>query len=687
MSDINTDEQKQISISPSQTIDKLSEPLLNMPLEIEDTVYKLLISQFVIQETNPSLIENIFIGIYQKTYSIQSNSLNYYINYLNKLCETHDIDNNGLNELELVLNKTYDKRKAKEIFLSIKDVFRYYENEESVDYRIEVGTDNFICLNPHDKTVELRHEKLGKSELNTYQIMISAYPVKIIIHDSPLDSLGRTFSIYWKTKYSNKIFKTENKTISEIGSDLKEGGYVLNKRKLDDTLASVINIAIKYQKAILRDEIEEDGFFYDENKGIIQANYEVLEPSEEKVKKSIKMIYQLLPYFDGYESKLATSLKWGLISAFSYAIKQLGGHLFPYLYCYGRAGSGKSTIGKIILYLWSEPNVNNDLGGSSVNSIAQLGNRISQSTLPILINEPEGVFSNPQLVAMIKSSIESTISRGRYFGNTYKPIPSFAPMIFTANQELPNGDALARRFEKIVFRQNEKKDKSIQKKFDNEFRIESPKNCLLHDLKGLSNFVAWKIMQNPKLLKEDWKDLSNYLIKEAFSFINEEAPQWILSWEEEIEGTDLDYQEVEEIRNYLLNLINDKYNKKINLKVVEEVGYTLYEKKKLDDYYDEVLITEDFEKKVFSVINQHLIPFMSLGNKRDGNTYVYFNSTFRKELSNNTDVSTNYDLKSIAQLLGWDYGQASVNGVKGVRMYIKFEDFLEFLYPQIKIDD
>ena len=107
----------------------------------------------------------------------------------------------------------------------------------------------------------------------------------------------------------------------------------------------------------------------------------------------------------------------------------------------------------------------------------------------------------------------------------------------------------------------------------------------------------------------------------------------------------------------------------------------------MDDYYDEVLITEDFEKKVFSVINQHLIPFMSLGNKRDGNTYVYFNSTFRKELSNNTDVSTNYDLKSIAQLLGWDYGQASVNGVKGVRMYIKFEDFLEFLYPQIKIDD
>lgn len=687
MSDIKSKNNIDNKLSPTKAIDEISKLFEGMPSDIDNTIYLNLISQFILQDTDPKICEEIMKGVYTNTYSPTSKGWTFYQEYIDKLYETHDFDHKGINEIEIELSEILGALKTKKLITDLNQIFRSFEKESNLLLRVEVSTDNFIWLNEKDKTVELIHSKIGKTELNTFQILINAYPKNIVIHNSPLEGTGTKFSIDWETKYSRRLFSCKNKTISEIGNDLKESGYVLNKRKLDDTLSAVINIANHFQKAVLKEEIEEEGFFYDVDSNELKINYDYHKPSIENVKSSIDMINKLLPYFENNESKLSTGLKWGLLSPFSYAIKQIGGHFLPYIYFYGKAGSGKTSLGKIILYLWSEPNVDNDLGGSNVSSVAQLGGKLSNSTLPILINEPEGVFSNPSLVAMIKTSAMSTISRGKFVGSSYQNIMALASVIMTANMDLPNDDALSRRFEKIVFTQNEKKNKVEQRRFDEEFMIESPRNCLLHDLKGLSNFVVYKIVENPNLLKDNWKDLADYLIKEAYDYVGEEPPKWFLSWVEENNEEDTDSQEVEEIRAYLLDLINDKFNKKINLKILEEVDFQLFEKRTLDDYTD-VTDTKDFQEKVFSVINQHLIPFMSLGKKRDGKYYVYFDTYFRKALLNNTDVVTNYSLKSIAQLLDskyedniWKYGHVSVNGVKGTKMYIKFDDFLEFLYP------
>lgn len=681
-------------LSPTQAIDKISQLFEGMSSDIEDLIYLNLISQFVIQDIDPVICEEIVKGIYMNTYSPDSKGWNDYQDYIDKLYQTHDYDHKGLNEIEILLSDAISKRQAKEIIVSLKQTFRSFEDKSDVVLKMEISTDNFIWLNEKDKTVELLHEKLGKSELNTYQILINAYPKNIIIHNSPLEGSGTRFSIDWETRYSKRLYSCKNKTISEIATDLKEGGYVLNKRKLDDTLSAVINIANHFQKAVIKEEIEEEGFFYDIDSDSLKINYSYYkEPTVEDVKKALKTINRLLPYFKGNESKLATGLKWGLLSPFSYAIKQIGGHFLPYTYFYGKAGSGKTSLGKIMLYLYGEPNNDNDLGGSNVSSVAQLSAKLSKSTLPILINEPEGVFSNPALIGMIKTSVMSTISRGKFVGNSYQNFMALASVIITANMDLPTDDALNRRFEKVVFTQNEKKSKNEQREFDDEFMIESPRTCLLHDLKGLSNFVIYKISENPHLLKDNWKDLADYLIKEVYDYIGEEPPKWFLSWVEESHEEDVDSQEIEEIRAFLLDTINDKFNKKINLKIVEEIDFQLVNKRTLDDY-DDVLDTSDFQERVYSVINQHLIPFMTFGKKRDGNTYVYFDSFFKKELINKTGVVTNYSLKSIAELLDsnyesnvWRYGHVSVGGTKGTRMYIKFEDFMEFLYPHYESED
>jgi len=100
----------------------------------------------------------------------------------------------------------------------------------------------------------------------------------------------------------------------------------------------------------------------------------------------------------------------------------------------------------MVLYLWDVPNSDtNDIGGSSFNTEARIGERLKKFTFPIVVNEPQGVFEKPDIVEMIKSSIERTNSRGKFVGRGYKNILSLNPVIYTSNHLLPDDDALIRR--------------------------------------------------------------------------------------------------------------------------------------------------------------------------------------------------------------------------------------------------
>ena len=78
---------------------------------------------------------------------------------------------------------------------------------------------------------------------------------------------------------------------------------------------------------------------------------------------------------------------------------------------------------------------------------------------------------------------------------------------------------------------------------------------------------------------------------------------------------------------------------------------------------------------------------MSLNHKQDGDLSVNFNTLLVKELFDNLEISSASNLRSISELLGWEYGHVSVNGEKGTRMYVDFDTFLEFLYPNYEIID
>ncbi len=126
-------------------------------------------------------------------------------------------------------------------------------------------------------------------------------------------------------------------------------------------------------------------------------------------------------------------------------------------------------MGKMVLYLWGKPDENSDIGGSGFNSEYRIGNRLQQSTFPIVVNEPGVIFENINTRDMLKTASQQTTSRGKQVGGRYTTIPAFAPVIFTSNQPLPNlGDdqeALIRRFVIQSFGYDEKKSKEKQEAF------------------------------------------------------------------------------------------------------------------------------------------------------------------------------------------------------------------------------
>lgn len=347
----------------------------------------------------------------------------------------------------------------------------------------------------------------------------------------------------------------------------------------------------------------------------------------------------------------------------------------PWLYLYGKAGSGKTTLGEIILFIYDIPNEDNNLGGSSFDTVARVGSRVSQFTKPIMVSEPEGALNKPSIVGMLKTAIESTTARGRYQGKAYRTIPSFSCGIITANQGLPSGDALFRRFTSILFSHNEKKAADNKKEFDEIFKINSPKRSILNKLKALGNYFITEIKSNPELLLNDWQETADLLVGRAYLDTGHDMPSWILDWHKTETLDDLDEEEIEEIRLFLIEKIN-RATQKVQV-WSEETGRPLNQQ----DLDTDFKTNDDFNDRVWSVLNEKLIPWLDLHRGRDGTINVVCSSGIKKELKQIT--SSSYNLQSISELLGWEYKPILINGKTKRMMIVNYHDFLDFLYPKL----
>ena len=660
-----------------KTIQSLTQTLTEIKPELTDTLLRQIISEMFTQEVDPETCEDIIRPLCENLVNNPDFETMFDwadINtYLNNIYSLEDKPNTGLDGVSFLLSRNYDEAETTMFNRRLKKALAPYGTKKV--YREKTGTNTSIILNQKLEIIQYEWDNGKKGERNI-ETVINAYPQEVIIHDSPLDDIGRTFTIRWVSKTSSRVFETNRKTIKEIEQYLEEAGWVITPRRLKGTLAAVIQISVKYKLAQIHNEIDNPGVYWDKtNEELKIIHLDVDEPSQDEVNEALNVIDLLAPFFKGHETKLSTCLKWGLMSIFDYSIKQIGGKWMPWLYLYGKAGSGKTTLGEIILFIYDIPNEDNNLGGSSFDTVARVGSRVSQFTKPIMVSEPEGALNKPSIVGMLKTAIESTTARGRYQGKAYRTIPSFSAGIITANQGLPSGDALFRRFISILFSHNEKKAADNKKEFDEIFKINSPKRSILNKLKALGNYFITEIKSNPELLLNDWQETADLLVGRAYLDTGHDMPSWILDWHKTETLDDLDEEEIEEIRLFLIEKIN-RATQKVQV-WSEETGRPLNQQ----DLDTDFKTNDDFNDRVWSVLNEKLIPWLDLHRGRDGTINVVCSSGIKKELKQIT--SSSYNLQSISELLGWEYKPILINGKTKRMMIVNYHDFLDFLYPKL----
>lgn len=550
--------------------------------------------------------------------------------------------------------------------------------------RKELNDDTNIKVN--FKTKRIYQEKViqTKKGMDTKDTpVVEAVPHELIVYDPLLLDQPRTFKIKWTTHLSDKMFTTEGEgtgaTIKEIENYIVDAGFSHSPRLVGGAVACTINAMIENKLAIIKQDIDNPGFYYnfDENKiSVVKTN--ITTPTRSELMAATAELEKLTRYFKENIEVLATVIKWGCLSKFSYAMKQSGRWL-PWLYLKGTAGSGKTTVAQIPLFIWGIAGADNNIGGSSVDSKARLGAKISQTCDPIIVNEPAPVFNNKGVVDMIKSSVESTTARSKYNNGRYRNYPAFSPMLFTANMYLPEDDALLRRFYVLSFTYSLRKTEAEKKRFEDEFHISTPKISSLNRLEAIGRYVAGEIIYDPDLLSKDWKVIIDEILEKLYSDIGLSVPEWLTKWAVSESLEDFDNNQREMIRSFFNKAFNQARK---TSKIVDEWG------NRQSDTLDIHGTSEgaDFAGINWDMVNNRMFEWAFPKIGRAGTKYICFNQSLRNALASEIDFCDN--LKSIGELMGWKTTSVRIGkGTKPMQLLkVPFKEFMEFLYPNLDME-
>ena len=547
----------------------------------------------------------------------------------------------------------------------------------------EINDDTNIKVN--FKTKRIYQEKVIKTKkgLDTKDTpVIEAVPHELIVYDSPLLDQPRTFKIVWSSNVTARNFVTSGEntgaSIQEIEQYLVNAGFSHSPRLVSGALSCTINTMIQKGLATIKTDIDNPGFYYNPGTDKVTAiKKSVRIPTKEEMARTAKWLHELSLYYKGHEDTLATVFKWCLMAEFSYAMKQAGNHM-PYLYLKGTSQSGKTTIGRMGLFIHGEPiEGQNDIGGSSVDTVARLGAVVSKSCDSILVNEPASVFNRKSTKEMIKLCVQSTLARSKYIGSHYGGIPAFAAILFTANMYLPEDDAIINRMHVISFSYNQRKTEHQKKEFENKFHVKFPHISPLKSLQFLGQFAASEICGEPGLLLDDWKDTADKIIASFYGMMGVEVPKWLTLWVESESIGDLDDTQREDIRNFFVSEFNNA-RKKVNT-------YDVYGNKTQSTLDTEKATTsEDFIDINWNIVNNRMLTWAIPFTSRNHTKYICLTQGLRKSLGDNLDFCS--DLKSIGELLGWDYKNTRFGKNTTMKVIkIRFDEFMEFLYPNITL--
>jgi len=565
----------------------------------------------------------------------------------------------GKTGLQEILEEALGEERALEIIRRVEEILGVsspYRDSviEILDYEKQLyavaNLRKLVVVRARRETDGLRYKE---------RVAIGA-PTAVEVYANPIGGITK-YRVRWEAPTRPRPIEIGPAPVEDIVGRLVAEGLVVNRRLVHDVITAIIEGFIRKGKAVVKTVIEAPGFYLVDGK-VIAVNVETTKPGPEELREALELLNDLASkWFKHLGGRFSIVVKWGLIAPFSYIYKQRG-RWVPWLYLYGSSHTGKTTLGDIALSIWGLDSRYRK-SGSNIDTPYRIGHVLSQSTFPVLINEPGAAISRDDIVEMIKNSVENLIVRGRYERGSYTEIPALAPLIFTSNRVLPRDDALLRRFLTIRFTYGERINQKDAGEFDEKVK---PR---LSKLSALGRYIASVVLEEPGVLEQGWEKAAEALLERAYREAGLEPPGWI---RERPQAEDNIYEDTREaIRSFLVERFNDAYFRAAGrVEILRDEGISFGSR-----------LEVSFEERVRIALGSGLVPWAFLKKGEDGDLVVFTVELARELEKRIGDIG---GLKSIAELLGWGYIKVKLGDRQGRAMAVKLEQLIEFLRPKLE---
>jgi hypothetical protein len=565
----------------------------------------------------------------------------------------------GRSGLQEILEQVLGEERALDVIRQVEEIFGTaspYKGDsivELLDYEKQL----YAVANLRKLVVVRATRRDGR--LVYRERVFEGAPVEVEVYVNPVGGVTK-YKVRWAVdqRVRPRPLDLGPAYVDDIVDRLILEGLVYHSRLAPDILRAVLNGFLRKGRAIVRTELESPGFYEFEGK-LIAVGYEVREPSREELRESLELLNELgEEWFKQAIERFSTVIKWGAIAPFNYIYK-IRKRWIKWLYLYGASNTGKTTMALIAtIYMWGLRESVHVKSGASIDTVAKVGHILSQSTLPVVVNEPGGALGDEAVVELLKNAIESPIARSKHHKGSYVDIPALAPVVFTSNKYLPRDDALLKRFKVLRFTPGDRIPQERVKEFEVKVK---PR---LQKLKAIGQFIASYVLKHG--LGEDPEAYAVKLLEEAYKTAGLTPPKWLYL---EVGAEDVGevYESiVEQIRGYILKRVNEEYNKYVGRVDVET-------SEGLDRRYRWQL---PLEERLKIVLEYQLIPWLL-----DGGEEVIVTGGLVEDLK--YIVGDIGGLKGLAELVGWEYAVRRVGGKNAKVAVTRVKDFVRFLAPPV----
>ena len=314
------------------------------------------------------------------------------------------------------------------------------------------------------------------------------------------------------------------------------------------------------------------------------------------------------------------------------------------------------------------------LSFTAVDTKAKLGEALSKSTYPIVINEVAQLNDenrHKDMVEMIKTAVTDTNARKKFVNKTiYTDIPSFSPCILTSNSNTPSDTGFKRRIIPLIFTEKDQYSteeiEDFKKLFDQRIK---------NELHYIGDFTVKYIMEHQELLldgKKDWKEIAEIILTEIYRIIQKEPPEWIKYFVKENQLGD-SKEDVELLfRSFLIDKLNETYNK----------YYRNIEKPIVTNSDSTAEVPNlPFSDRLNFCLKHDLIPFLNSVTIDGKKSMIAITSDLIHELKKKiSQISSLHEVAAIIE--GFEYGQKKINGKNIRTAYGTKTQLLNFLWME-----